>query len=74
MGFCSFKGAGFMAQLKLLHVISTGILIIGILGIIFGLITGPEKFPVVALFLAALGILLSVAVSTKYYMWKNYEN
>ena len=62
-----------MAQLKLVHVISTGILIVGILGIVFGLIAGPEKFPVIPLFLAAFGILLSAAVSTKYFMWKNYE-
>jgi len=62
-----------MAQLKLVHFISTGILILGILGIIFGLIAVPEKFPVIPLFLAALGILLSAAVSTKYFMWQNYE-
>ena len=62
-----------MVRLKLIHFISTGILIMGILGILYGLIAVPEKFPVAWLFLAALGILLSAAVSTKYFMWKNYE-
>ena len=62
-----------MAQLKLIHFISTAILIIGIIGIGCGLIAGPEKFPVISLFLAALGILLSAAVSTKYFMWRDYQ-
>ena len=62
-----------MSQLKLVHFISTGILIAGILGMLLGLATVPGEFPVVSLFLAAFGILLSAAVSTKYYMWRNYE-
>lgn len=38
------------------------ILIIGILGIVFGLISSPDKFPTVSLYLAAIGSIVSVVI------------
>jgi len=38
------------------------ILIIGILGIIFGLLAAPDKFPVVSLYLAAIGSIASIVI------------
>lgn len=60
-------------RLKMLHVSSTCILIIGVLGIIFNLIVTPEKFPTISLYLAAIGAMLAVAISTKFLIWRNYE-
>ena len=38
------------------------ILIIGILGIIFGLMATPDKFPTVSLYLAAIGSIASIVI------------
>ena len=38
------------------------ILIIGILGIVFGLVTTPDKFPTVSLYLAAFGSIVSIVI------------
>lgn len=61
-------------NLKQLHVLSIGILSIGFLGILMNLIVQPDKFPVLSLYATAIGAMLSVAVSTKYLMWRQYEN
>jgi hypothetical protein len=37
-------------------------LIIGVLGIIFGLVATPDKFPAVSLYLAALGSIVSIVI------------
>ena len=38
------------------------ILIIGILGIIFGLMAAPDEFPTVSLYLAAIGSIVSIVI------------
>ena len=38
------------------------ILIIGILGILFGLMATPDKFPTVSLYLAAIGSIASIVI------------
>ena len=38
------------------------ILIIGILGILFGLMVTPDKFPTVSLYLAAIGSIASIVI------------
>lgn len=48
--------------LKLPHVIAPCILIAGILGIIFGLMLNPDRFPTISLYLAALGSIWSVVI------------
>ena len=58
--------------LKILHFVSLGILILGFLGIIFNLMATPDKFPTTSLFVAGVGVMLVVAVSTKYQMWRDY--
>ncbi len=59
--------------LNLLHVLSMGILIIGFVGIVFNLMISPDRFPVVSLFITAIGAMLAVAVSTKYLIWQQYK-
>ncbi len=60
--------------LQMLHVISTCILIIGILGITFNLIVTPEQFPTVSLFIAATGAILAVAISIKFQTWWYHDS
>lgn len=38
------------------------ILIVGVLGIIWGLMATPDKFPTVSLYLAAIGSVLSIVI------------
>lgn len=38
------------------------ILIIGILGIIFGLMATPHEFPTISLYLAAIGSIVSIVI------------
>ena len=42
------------------------ILIIGILGILFGLLAAPDKFPTVPLYLAAIGSIASIVIPQKF--------
>lgn len=60
-------------SLKSFHFISIGIMIAGFCGILFSLAFRPAAFPTFFLFLTALGAMLSVAVSTKYLAWRQYE-
>ncbi len=48
------------------YAIGPCILVIGILGIIFGLITSPERFPTLFLFLAGAGSIFSVVIPQNY--------
>ena len=60
-------------NLKPLHLFSLALLMIGFGGILFGLVLRPAAFPTFFLFLTAFGTMLSVAVSTKYLAWRQYE-
>ncbi|MEW6670730.1 MAG: hypothetical protein AB1427_03455 [Thermodesulfobacteriota bacterium] len=44
------------------YVLGPCILIAGILGILFGLISSPDKFPTVSLYLAAIGSIVSIVI------------
>jgi len=44
------------------YAIGPCILIIGILGILFGLVAAPDKFPAVPLYLAAIGSIVSIVI------------
>jgi len=44
------------------YALGPGILIIGVAGILFGLMTTPDEFPTVSLFLAGFGSILSIVI------------
>lgn len=60
-------------SLRFLHVLSLCLLITGFLGILFNVAAHPDRFPTVSLYVTATGAMLSVAVSTKYLIWRQYE-
>jgi len=48
------------------YAIGPAVLILGILGILLGLVTSPDRFPVVALYLAGIGSIWSVCVAQEF--------
>ncbi len=53
-------------KFKKVYAIGPLLLVAGILGIIFGLITSPGKFPTLFLFLAGVGSIFSVVIPQNY--------
>lgn len=66
-------GPPIAVRLKRLHLFSTGVLTLGILGVFVNMLTAPAAFPVISMFMAAAGIILSVSVSTKFLTGAHHE-
>jgi hypothetical protein len=55
------------AKFKKKYALGPCILVLGILGILFGLMATPDKFPAVSLYLAAIGSIVSIVIPQDVY-------